>query len=1148
MTNTAAAPAVFFQLRGDPWLHAADGTAHPLERKDAALLALLALEGPVPRAKAAALLWPDVDDEAARNNLRQRLHRLRKRAGFDFVHSVQDMLHLADSVQHDASATAELRLNGSPRAAPTDPSAAGPPAPRDLLGALDFADCAELHDWISMTREQQRAAWRDALADTAARLERDGQLASALRYAEQLVADDPLLEHAHRRVMRLHYLRGDRAAALATFKTCRETLQRELRVAPGRETLELCALIEASGALPRPAGAPIPVAVLRPPRLIGREAEWRVLEQTWSARRVALVSGEPGIGKTRLLTDFAAVHGDVIVVGGRPGDAHVPYTLLARLLRSLRTRVGTSVEPWALHELARLAPEFDPGWTAVGDVNRARLAQAVQLLLAAAGDADAVALGPEAPRLGGVVVDDLQFADAESIEMLTTLMRSDALDLAWLIGARSHELPAAAQKWLAASGAAGAMHVDLAPLDLEHTRLLLETLMLVDFDAARWVDAVYRHTGGNPMFVLETMVALLAPGAGSPVPHNAAANAAATPEKLPIPASVGQLIEARLAQLSTDALKLARVAALANKDFDLELAADVLNKHVLDLAEPWSELERTHIIREAGFAHDLIYEATLRSIPAAVAMLTHKAIAISLEQRDAAAEHIAPHWHAAGAWSKAAQVYLQAAQIAYEHSRRSEELILLRRAAECLERSRQIEGRFQIELRSAHAALLIDRTDQAHDFAERALVLAPDSAARAEALAVLAEAADFMNEGDAAIEQAAEGLRLAVALAAPALVLTLAALLGRLRATRGDFEQAVAAFDDHEHWLERGTGTAAARTFLAHRAVVMDQARQREEAVTVALHALRLATEARDWSNACLCHANLGSFYLRLGSAEDGIGHLRQALRLGDQLGEVGGKTELARVYLGNGLLKLGKFREALEALSTAHTRLALGKAMPWAIIAQNILARAYVVLGQPERGWKLLEGAPDELPPAVLALLYINQARVLRAMRRPRGHLIADALALHALQKQHETDLLAYLEQAIDSESAEGAELAARAEADAATRMHHPLRLDAQIIGCACLLKAGAVELAAAKAHAMLAMAEKSCSWTQYRGSLYWNAFEALDANRETESALDALHHGVAWINSVLPSVPDAFNASFLERNPVNRALLSTASRRLHA
>src|SRR5882672_7907434 len=324
------------ELVGAPRL-LAGAVVHTLERKDAALLALLALDGPTARSRAAGLLWPEVDEEAARNNLRQRLHRLRKRVGREVVLTNQDVLRLAADVARDVTSGSidadALRLIDG----------AG-----DLLGTFAYDDCVELHDWVVAARARYRAA----------RLEREGQIAQALRLAATLLEDDPLLEHAHRRLMRLHYLRGDRAAALAAFARCREVLVRHLKAQPARETLELARLVEASGALPVPVAPPRPVAVLRPPRLVGRDTDWRLLQQAWEQERIALVVGEPGIGKTRLLTDFASAQQAVLITGARPGDARVPYALLARLLRAALQWQTLAFEPWVRHELARLLPEL----------------------------------------------------------------------------------------------------------------------------------------------------------------------------------------------------------------------------------------------------------------------------------------------------------------------------------------------------------------------------------------------------------------------------------------------------------------------------------------------------------------------------------------------------------------------------------------------------------------------------------------------------------------------------------------------------------------------------------------------------------------------------------------------------------------------
>jgi len=345
------------------------------------------------------------------------------------------------------------------------------------------------------------------------------------------------------------------------------------------------------------------------------------------------------------------------------------------------------------------------------------------------------------------------------LDLLPGITRGDGLNLRWLLGARDHELPPAAHEWLAAKDASAPLRIALAPLTEVAVLSLLESLALPDVDARAWAHALHGHTGGNPLFILETLLALLQPGAAL----------ARTGKALPAPANVGQLIETRLNRLGAVALSLARVAALAGKNFSVELAGHVLGKHRLDLSDPWNELVEAHVIRDNHFAHDLMLEATQRSMPSTLARSLHQSIAEYLDRLGTAAIDAAFHWQAAREWQRAGAAWQRAAQQALDLSRRAEELVLLRRAAECVQNVPQPDDkeRFDIELRSARAALLIDRADQSRAFAQAALALAHDAAARASALAVLAEAAEFMGEGEQALEHAAQGLSLAVEIGAP---------------------------------------------------------------------------------------------------------------------------------------------------------------------------------------------------------------------------------------------------------------------------------------------------------------------------------------------------------------------------------------------
>ena len=264
--------AARFQPRG--------GGGQDLEPKDALLLAYLAIEGPTSRAQLAALLWPDADEERARGNLRQRLLRMKRAVGIELVVGT-GQAQLAEGIRHDLDDAHELL---------------------ELVG-LDEA--GEFAGWLEAQRERRRRGRADALAAAAAKAEAEGDHAAALEHAGALLDFDPLSEDAHRRVMRLHYVRGDAGAALAAYRRCVRILRSELGAEPSRETRELKGQIEK--AVPPPPAAKampaVPVAILRPPRLIGRAAE--------------LAGDGAGLGHApRLPAAWRGRHGQVQDTGG----------------------------------------------------------------------------------------------------------------------------------------------------------------------------------------------------------------------------------------------------------------------------------------------------------------------------------------------------------------------------------------------------------------------------------------------------------------------------------------------------------------------------------------------------------------------------------------------------------------------------------------------------------------------------------------------------------------------------------------------------------------------------------------------------------------------------------------------------------------
>jgi DNA-binding SARP family transcriptional activator len=1106
-------PSVHLHLLQTPRLRLADGSTHLLQRKDAALLALLALDGPTAKARAASLLWPDATDEHARNNLRQRLFRLRRTAGSEVV-LADNVLTLAPGVTHDLAGLQEHLAQSA--------SAVG----GELLGGLEFDDEHGLGEWVQLARENWRAARRDVLAEIASRLETQNRIAAALPYAERLVLEEPLLEHAHRRLMRLHYLRGDRSGALNAYDHLCATLRREQLSSPARETLELARLIDGSRPLPRAVPPPRPVAALRPPRLVGRDAEWRQIEQAWASGRVVLVFGEAGIGKSRLLSDFAAAAavGDYLRIEARPGDARMPYAVLARLVRALLAERAPVVEPWVLQELARVAPELAP--PPPTPLDPLRLQQATQVLLRAAWPA----------ATGTLFIDDLHYADDATLELLPALML-DAASPRWLASLRANEVPGSLAPWLALQGARAPQRVVLGSLSAQAVHELVVSLEIPGLDNPAWALALYKHTGGNPMFVLETLMAALADGAQAPVLKAG--------EALPLPGNIGQLIERRLEQLSPPALKLARVAALAGQDFSIELAARVLGQHALDLAEPWRELAAAQVIRDAGFAHDLIFEATLRTVPKPIAEALHGAIARDLEERPGVSpERVAQHWFKARVWDAAAQRFMEAARSAFAASRYVESGDLFGRAAGAGERSGDAALR--------HRALQEQVACKIKQFdlvAAKAITLQLQTLARTEEETVWAldRLADISNIGrdDAVAETAArEMLELArghdnrwMAFHATR---KLALCLGHL----GRFDEALALFDTHADWIAQNAHEWNVHVWHGDRAYLLERADRRRDAIAANDALVEIVRPFENWFGLYSALRNRSLALHALGHVKQALRDMDEALRISDRLGDalvIHNPRDATR--RGALLLDAGRHAPALELLGAAMQALQRADSPFWLSYCQDQLALAYLALGQTARAQALVGADSPAEAIEAQATRRVVQARLHRFMQSAgmpaalSGTGVFDAPECPARWR-----LLAALERACHEPPGPAAlEFAAVAD-EAQRRELHGIALHARLRAACLAVHCG--KACTGVKQALLALREIHPAGIGL-AEFFWLAHGALVQAGEDARADAALARARAQIVDIeLPQVPEAFRDSFLQRNPVNRAVLAAAAR----
>ncbi|PYE54404.1 ATP-binding protein [Deinococcus yavapaiensis] len=676
------------RLLGVPHLDSDAGATLVLERKAAALLAYLALEGPTRRAQLTELLWPDTREAAARNNLVHLLRKLRSATSAELVEGAE-VLTLAEDASTDVKRVWQAFEEGRYEDVLASDG--------ELLQGSSYDDCLELHDWIALQQERLRERRLTAWRDRSDRAERDGRFDEALRHASALLDLDVLSEDAWRRVMRLHYLRGDRPASLKAYHKCKDVLERELGVEPLPETKELARLVSQGRVeVPSVARTDIPLSVLRPPVLVGREGEWASLEEAWQAGKFIFLSGEPGVGKSRLALDFASSKGEYHVLEGRPGDTNQPGASSARAFRTLLNRhTDLPLEPWVRLEMSRYLPELaeageaPPPLTNHLDVLRFRQAMGVFALATNAG-------------ITTMIVDDWQFFDDVSVEDGMSFF-GGAYPLGQPGGMprviatlRTGETSEANLRLLEQLVQGGmALHIELRPLAPESRFALLEQVGVPGEGELR--SRLASYAGGNPLFLLET------------VKHLIESNqlASGLPERLLPSGRVGDLIARRLARLSTTALQTARAAAVLQRDFSVELVADVLGAPLLDTATAWEELEAAQITRGERFSHDLVYEAVDVGMPDTVRRLLHRSAARVLPRYDAAPSRVARHWLRGGDFAKAADWLSQAAVIAEASAQFREATMFFEEAAGCFETNGDVDAARSARDAAARTARLV---------------------------------------------------------------------------------------------------------------------------------------------------------------------------------------------------------------------------------------------------------------------------------------------------------------------------------------------------------------------------------------------------------------------------------------------------------
>lgn len=504
-----------------------------------ALLAYLVTEvdRPQRRETLAGLFWPERSEARARQNLSQTLLTLRHAIGDyqaspPFLRITPQTIQFNPASNYQADVTDFLTLLANRRLHPHPPGELCPRCLNQLhqavalyrggfLAGFSLADSPAFEEWVVLNRERLHRLAVEALEALATTYEHQHRPKQALPYAWRRVDLEPWQETGYRQLMRLLAGSGQRESALVQYEKCRQCLAAEFGVEPAAETTRLFDQIrlgqlepnsQADQELrtqplipiflpdqpsPPPALQPFDSALGKPSPpphpFVAREYELVQLDAFLTQAlanqgQIVFVTGGPGRGKTSLMQAFARRaqehQPDLLVLSGR-GNALTGGGEAYRLFREILDQVtGEGPKATGLD----LQPQKDV------------FEQPTRVLPAVAN---------QQPLL--VLLDDLQWADAESIGLLFELARS-LDDSRILIVAAYRPAEVARGRWgerHPLEPVVNELKLHLGPIEINLSRAADRPFVDAFIDSEpndlseAFRETLFRLTGGHPLFTVE---------------------------------------------------------------------------------------------------------------------------------------------------------------------------------------------------------------------------------------------------------------------------------------------------------------------------------------------------------------------------------------------------------------------------------------------------------------------------------------------------------------------------------------------------------------------------------------------------------------------------------------------------------------------
>jgi len=678
-------------------------------QKSKALFQILLVEPGrlVPTDQILEYLWPDLPPHKAQNNLWVTVSQLRRvlqpdlqpRARSAYIHKRSEGYFFnSDSdywLDGDAFAT-HLAVTQSA----TDLSAriTAWEAAR-ILYKGDYLEDEPYAEWAQFPRTRWRRRYEQLLFNLAQAHGRNGRFQQAITYCRETLKLDNTNETAYRLLMRYHATLGERATALRAYEELVQALQDDIGVRPMSETVELARQIKLPEGEWKPETEIWPISSpeffgIAQDKLpisfpfVGRGLEidqiTRLLTQAASGQgQMVLISGEPGIGKSRLVqeTTFLAHRQEFYLLSAHcyQVEQTTPYQPLIDLVRQVMAHDDRwqQMAPVWLHELAVLTPEMGEVAAAKAEValpsdepdksQQGRLFQAIFHLFANQADKHRLLL----------VIEDIHWADPTTLQCLHYLARQiDRVPILLIFTLRGESLSTDAELVAMLHSLHQEVHVtslSLARLAEADTTALLEQTADTAPYANRMSHWLYQETDGNPFFFTSLLKSMREDGLLDNAAKTDWEALARTDPTLTLPDAIQDLVRDRLRGLSQAEREVLDWMAVYGRPIDFSTLQAISHQPQMTLLNAVERLgERqllAEIIGQYDFDHNKYREVVYYGLSAARLGLYHRQIAETLDTMPLSSDKasiLAHHFECGGENEKALKYWMQAGKHALD--------------------------------------------------------------------------------------------------------------------------------------------------------------------------------------------------------------------------------------------------------------------------------------------------------------------------------------------------------------------------------------------------------------------------------------------------------------------------------------------------